>query len=49
MWSAVNLLRNGPNISDLTRRHDRVLNFFILMESFHKTAGVQIWAVFRTP
>ena len=28
MWSAVNVLKDDPNISDLTKRHDTQLNLF---------------------
>ena len=28
MWSAVNVVKSGPEISDPTKRHDTQLNFF---------------------
>ena len=28
MWSAVNVLKGGPNISDPTKRHDTELTLF---------------------
>ena len=30
MWSAVNVSKSGPKISDPTKRHDRQLNFFYI-------------------
>ena len=27
MWSDVNVLKDGPNISDTTKRHDKQLTF----------------------
>ena len=32
MWSAVNLLKNGPRISDLTKRNGTQLSYFGINE-----------------
>ena len=28
MWSAINVLKDGPNFLDPTKRHDKQLTFF---------------------
>ena len=33
MWLAVNLLKDGPNISDPTKRHDTQLSLFDINEN----------------
>ena len=48
MWSAINVLKISPRISDQTKKDACQLNFLILMENSDKSTAVQISAVFGT-